>query len=335
MKKVDITILSWDRLDDTKQAMLSGLAQKNIDGRVIVVDQGSQPINVKQLREFSQDKARLTVIYNSVNLGVPGGRNQAALQGDGDYIVGLDNDAEFIDQYQMQKAVDIMEADPTIGVLGFRVLRFGTQEDDRSSWYYSKNVDEYGDKTFEANHFVGAGHMIRRSAFEQVKGYDDTLFFMQEEIDLSERIINAGYKLVYSPDVVIGHKVSAEHRVNWTGMRWEYNVRNAFYLHIKRGTPIPNLVFHTALLIRRGAKAGMFLKSLSAVWQGIKLIPHARQERKTNLSNIVTPESRRYRASCSSHTNQTLWQRIKNRIHASGVGPGESAKKTDENEAVK
>lgn len=327
-KSVDITVLSWDRLEDTIESIKSGLEQSGIDSKVIVVDQGSQPDNVRKLRLFSKDKPHLHIVFNKKNLGVPGGRNQAAQQGDGDYIVGLDNDAEFIDEFQLKRAVEIMEQDPSIGVLGFRVLRYGTHEDDLSSWYYSKNPAEYADKPFFTTHFVGAGHMIRRSAFEEVHGYDDELFFMQEEIDLSERIINAGYKILYSPEVVIGHKVSAEHRVNWTGKRWELNVRNAFYLHVKRGTPLLNLVFHTFLLIRRGSKAKLFWKSISGVWQGIKMIPMARSQRKNNKSNLVTQQALEYRQSCSTRQKRTNWQRIKMRFKDSSAAPGEGAKKS-------
>lgn len=323
MAKVDITILSWDRIDDTILAIESGLQQTGVDARVIVVDQGSTIENVGKLRQHCRDKLRLSVVYGETNLGVPGGRNLAAHQNDGDYIVGLDNDAEFIDSKQLEKAVAIMEANPDIGVLGFRVLRFGSQEDDQSSWYYWQGVHEAANTTFETTHFVGAGHMIRRSAFSQVGGYDDILFFMQEEMDLSERIINAGYRILYSPDVVIGHKVAAEHRVQWTGKRWQFNVRNGFYLHIKRGTPLLTLLFHTFLYLRRGAKAGMLNKSLAGIWQGIRLLPRAWRQRKSNPYVCLNPSAKAYRQRCAKHNNLSTWQRIKMRFRAAGVAPGE------------
>lgn len=322
MATVDITILSWDRIEDTILAIESGLQQTGVDARVIVVDQGSTVENVGKLRHYCRDKQRLSVVYGETNLGVPGGRNLAANQNDGDYIVGLDNDAEFIDSTQLQKAVEIMEANPDIGVLGFRVLRFGSQEDDQSSWYYWQDVHESANMTFETTHFVGAGHMIRRDAFKQVEGYDDILFFMQEEMDLSERIINAGYRIVYSPDVVIGHKVSAEHRVQWTGKRWQFNVRNGFYLHIKRGTRLPTLIFHTFLYFRRGSKAGMFFKTLSGLWQGICLIPNALRERSKDPTNKATAKASQYRKSCSENEDMSTYQRIKMRLRKAGLAPG-------------
>ncbi len=85
MVGVDITILSWDRLEETKAAILSAQAQKGIDGRIIVFDQGSRPENLAELRRFCRPLDRVRVVCSRTNLGVPGGRNQAAWQDDGKY----------------------------------------------------------------------------------------------------------------------------------------------------------------------------------------------------------------------------------------------------------
>lgn len=329
MASVDITVLSWDRSEETLQAIQSGLNQTGIDGRVIVVDQGSQPENIRALRAFSKDKSRLSVVYNDKNLGVPGGRNMAARQGDGEFIVGLDNDAEFIDEKQLQRAVEIMQANPDIGVLAFRILRFGSEQDDESSWYYWQSVSEAAHTEFDTTHFVGAGHMIRRSIFDRIQGYDDAMFFMQEEIDLSERIINAGFRITYTPDVVIGHKVSAEHRVQWNGNRWRYNVRNGLYLHFKRGSSMFAIGFQLVLFLRKGIKAGMPGKTLLGIWQAFTLLPEALRLRRSDVSNHATAQAQRYREACSPATDTNRWQRIRRRFRSAGVAPGETIEESN------
>ena len=61
----DIIILSWDRIDDTIAAITSALNQALDACKVIVVDQGSKPENVNQLREFETrcNTAKLQCIY--------------------------------------------------------------------------------------------------------------------------------------------------------------------------------------------------------------------------------------------------------------------------------
>lgn len=78
---VDITILSWDRIDDTLDAIDSALTQQGIELKIIVVDQGSQPDGLARLRQHCLKDSRIQLVCNRTNLGVPGGRNQASDQG--------------------------------------------------------------------------------------------------------------------------------------------------------------------------------------------------------------------------------------------------------------
>ena len=319
---VDVTILSWDRLVETQAAIVSAVQQKGIDARVIVVDQGSKPECVEALKTFCAPYDNVELILNDKNLGVPGGRNQAAWAGAGKYIVALDNDAEFVDDYQLQAAVECMEQEPELAVLGFRILCFGMDVDDLSSWSYGQNAKEWSQQEFYSTRFIGAGHMILREAFERVSGYDDILFFMHEELDLARRMINLGYRIKYSPKVVIGHKVSPERRVGWNGPRWRYHTRNHLYLDVKLKTRLASLLFHNALLFYKGIKSGLGKDTVSGFYQGIKLLPRAFSERRHNPSIQTNPAALAYIQSCSQTGGMSLLNRIKLRLKQANKGPG-------------
>ena len=92
---------------------------------------------------------------------------------------------------------------------------------------------------FLASRFVGAGHAIRRKVFEAVGGYDDCLFFCGEEMDLCYRMLNAGYRIEYVPDVTILHKASPDRRVEWDTLRYYFSMRNGLYTAHKFGIPLP------------------------------------------------------------------------------------------------
>lgn len=51
----------------------------------------------------------------------------------------------------------------------------------------------------------GSCMLLRRAAFEAVRGFDPSYFMYFEDLDLCERIGNAGWKCVYVPDAVISH----------------------------------------------------------------------------------------------------------------------------------
>ncbi|PKF78859.1 glycosyl transferase [Vibrio sp. vnigr-6D03] len=318
---VDITILSWDRIDDTLDAIDSALTQQGIELKIIVVDQGSQPDGLVRLRQHCLKDPRIQLVCNRTNLGVPGGRNQASDQGSGDFIVALDNDAEFIDEHQLAKACEIMKGEPEIGALAFRILRFGSQEDDLTSWSYHQNVEEASEQSFYTDRFVGAGHMLRRDAFDGINGYDADLFFLHEEVDLSKRLMNSHYKIKYTPEVVIGHKVSAEHRVAWTGGRWTFDVRNKTYLHFKFKTFLPTAIFHTGILVWRGVRSGLIWSTFKGLFQGFSMVPKALAAWKTQPSVNSDAQAKAYMDSCSPTQGMSVMQRVKKRLSSAKPVP--------------
>ncbi|MEM0984892.1 MAG: glycosyltransferase family 2 protein [Pseudomonadota bacterium] len=326
MKAIDIIILSWDRTDDTIAAIQSGCDQQDISPRVKVVDQGTKPHDLARLKAFCDGHDAVEVRYNTENSGVAGGRNQASAMGDADYIVALDNDAVFADPTVCARAAAYMDAHPEIGALGFAVNVHDSPADnpvpDKSSWSYGPlEPANWTARTFPAKQFCGAGHMIRRSAFDEVGAYDDTLFFMHEEIDLCDRLMNAGYKIVYNGDFAVRHKVSAEHRVHWKGPRYRFHLRNHVYLMMKQKAPAFDVFSELMVMTVAGFRAGFVKASLGGFFGVLKLWPEARRQARTNAFLKRTPDAAAHIASFEAlHRQETppppwqnapkLWQLV-------------------------
>ncbi|HEX5126135.1 MAG TPA: glycosyltransferase, partial [Rhodocyclaceae bacterium] len=211
---VDVIVLSWNRVEDTIAAIASALAQEGIEKRILVVDQGSDAANLEQLERYVARFDCIELKKLGRNVGVAGGRNIASAMGNAPYIVALDSDAEFADTDMLARAVTIMNNDPHLCAIGFRINNFFTGENDATSWDYPA-PGSHPDRKFFTTRFIGAGHAIRRSAFELAGGYDERLFFCGEEIDLCYRMLNTGLRIQYVPSVIVCHKVSPEHRVLW------------------------------------------------------------------------------------------------------------------------
>jgi GT2 family glycosyltransferase len=184
------------------------------------------------LVEACRARDNVTLQCNDCNTGVAEGRNQASRLGRAPYIVALDNDAVFADPHQIARAVEIASADADLYALAFRIVRFDDGADDATSWSYPESMQECAALPFLTSRFVGAGHLLRRDAFEACGEYDPRLFFLHEELDLSYRLINAGGLIRYTPEVVVRHKVSAERRV-WNHQRHMFHIRNSVYLMTK------------------------------------------------------------------------------------------------------
>jgi GT2 family glycosyltransferase len=267
----DVVILALDRADETVAAIRSALSQTGVSRFVIVVDQGSRPETLERLAAEVRGRNDATLIALKHNLGVPGGRNLGAALGHGRIIAGLDNDAEFDAPDTLARMAGAFGADPALAALGCRIVVDATGEDDLSSWGYPAALLSKSGETFEAATFVGAGHAIRRAAWDDAGGYDARLFFCWEEYDFCLRAIARFWRIRYRGDIVIRHKVSPERRVTWSGDRWFHFVRNRIYIGRKSGESWLALAPRMAGYCVKAARNGCLRDTPRAVWAAFTL----------------------------------------------------------------
>lgn len=307
---VDVVILSWDRIEDTLTAIDSALSQQGVDASVIIVDQGSSESTLRTLRGIA-DPPKVVLHEVGYNAGVPAGRNIGARLGRADVIASLDNDAAFDGSDALATAARRFQDDPRLGALAFRILIASTGQDDLLSWSYPHS--RVADRPFYATRFVGAGHACRRDAFEAIGGYDESLFFMCEESDLSLRLINAGYKILYDPQIRILHRVAPERRVDWADGRYELLVRNRLYIEYKyRRRPAAVLPLAAGLVIR-GLVNGL---PAAAVRGCLRAVPLCRGHRRgrPDASLRLNPEAERYIAEHETVHDGNLWARLRHQV---------------------
>jgi GT2 family glycosyltransferase len=226
----DILILSLDRSAETEAAIRSALAQDGVSRHVIVFDQGSSPEALARLTALIGDRTDALLAAAGRNLGVAEGRNRAAALGHGRVLVALDNDAVFAGPGTAAQAVALLDAEPGLAALGFRIMNSDGSGEDDASWGYPEGLRGRAAERFPCATFVGAGHAIRRAAWDEVGGYDGSLFFTWEEFDFALRAIDRGWQLLHAGDIAVHHKLASESRVGWTGQRWFYFVRNRLYI---------------------------------------------------------------------------------------------------------
>lgn len=311
---VDIVILSWGRIPETCAAIDSALSQKGITPHVIIIDQGTPDNELAVLKTHVDGNSQVTLVCNHENRGVPGGRNQGSALGSAPFIVSLDNDAEFASDDEVARAVQAMQAEPNIAGLAFRIVLFSNGDDDKSSWPYPLSMQDHADRRFTTARFVGAGHMLRRASFDAVNGYDETLIFLHEEVDLSYRLINAGGTVVYDPTIRVRHKVSAENRVSWTDKRYYFHIRNTIYMTSKFNFPIASSTLNATVAVVRGLRSGYLKGTLEGLGAGVKLLPKGFKQRWFDGQVRLSREAKNYIKLTSATRNMTFFQKVRYRL---------------------
>jgi GT2 family glycosyltransferase len=298
----DIIILALDRIEETLAAIASASGQRGVSVHIFVLDQGSCSLALGRLERTVQSRRDITLLSTERNLGVAGGRNLISGLGHGRVIVALDNDAEFASPDTVAQMVAALDAEPRLGAIGCRIVTYANGNDDLSSWGYPVDLLPSAGESFDTVTYVGAGHAIRREAWQQAGGYDSKLFFCWEEFDFCLRAIALGWHIRYRGDIVVRHKVCAEQRVGWSDARWFYFVRNRIYIERKLDHGWFALLPRIAGYMLKGTRNGLPVQTLRAIRAAAEMGPRSRRPMSPHALSYLDSNDRAYRGSA--------WRRI-------------------------
>lgn|SRR5574341_910288 len=249
--RLSLLYITRDRKHELLHSLRVAQRQSARDYEIIVLDQGSTDGTAEAVAD---EFANVRVVRSSTNLGVAGGRNAVAALARGNYLVFMDDDAEFGDPTALAEVGRVFENNSQVGVVGFRIHH--AESGAVSNWCYPNGMRRYANVPFRSWAYVGCAHAIRRALFEQVRGYDEELFFWGDELSFVLRLLaQTEYEVVYWPRVVVLHRFSPTHRSAWSNSRLYYQVRNRllltwWYYPDRRSAVLSTLYYAGAYLLR-------------------------------------------------------------------------------------
>jgi GT2 family glycosyltransferase len=222
---VSIIVLNYNGRDDTLACLrsLEHLTYPNVN--VIVVDNASSDGSADAIRAAHP---QMTLIETGANLGFTGGNNvgiRRALDQGADYVMLLNNDTIAAPD-TITLMIEVMEADPTIGVSGPMIYYYSAPE---TIWSAGGQIDwsrgvtamigvneedksQFGLTPRRVDFVTGCALLVRREVWEKIGLLDDQFFMYYEETDWCVRASRAGYKIVHVPQAMLWHKISIEER---------------------------------------------------------------------------------------------------------------------------
>lgn len=225
--KLSIIIVNYNVKHFLEQCLHSVFnALKGIKAEVFVVDNNSVDGSVQWL---SEKFSNVVFIENTDNVGFSRANNQAIKIANGEYVLLLNPDT-VVEENTFRKIIDFMDLHPEAGGLGVKMIdgkgnflpeskrglptpsvafykMFGLA----SIFPHSKLFGKYHlsylpeNEIHEVEILAGAFMLLRKSVLDRIGLLDETFFMYGEDIDLSYRIIKAGYKNYYFPETTIIH----------------------------------------------------------------------------------------------------------------------------------
>ena len=234
--KLSIITVNFNGLKDTCELLTTIPSDEGIE--IIVVDNGSRS------NEAEVIKARyphVNAIRSKQNLGFAGGNNLGTKAAHGKYLFFINNDTVFRDEWNVDKLIERMEQDKSIGMVcpkirfawgsspiqfaGFTPLSSITLRN--SSIGYGEEDKGQHDSAYPTPYAHGAAMMVSHEAIERAGLMPECYFLYYEELDWSLMLRRAGYKIWYDPSCTIYHKESQSTGQN-SPLKCYYLTRNRF-----------------------------------------------------------------------------------------------------------
>lgn len=261
---VYVVILNWNRCQDTLDCLKSVLAMQPKAARVILVDNASSDGTPQTVAErFPQ----VRLLLNQTNLGFAGGMNvgiRAALEAGAEYLLLLNNDTVVAPDLLGRLLAVAAESDQ-VGIVAPKIY-FAEPSDRiwfagamRRRWFPGFSFPGYGqpdapryNQRREVDYATGCGMLVPSRILHEIGLFDECTFFMyHEDLDLSERVRRAGYRIVYEPQARMWHRESAS-TAPLSPVKWYYMARYIvpFFRRYYRW-PLAATLLYTAYVILR------------------------------------------------------------------------------------
>lgn len=285
MSSIDllVVILNYNTRDLLRDCLRSLDVQKGISFEVCVVDNASPDESAAMVeREFP----RVRLLRNPDNNGFSAGNNLGLRSygwpeaGNSRYVMLLNPDT-VVPEHALAAMVSYADAQPEVGVVGPRLLLpdgtldkacrrgfptpavsfyrlSGLSRIFRRSARFNRYNMEYLDERqrAEVDAVVGACMLVRAEVLRRVGLLDEIFFMYGEDLDWCMRIKQAGWRIMYFPDVIVHHVKRAASR---RSEKAQYEFDRAMWLfyckHYRAAQPwLVDLLVRIGLGLRGGRR---------------------------------------------------------------------------------
>ena len=270
---ITFVLINYNTKEITKQAIESIYkTQEKKDFEIIVVDNASTDGSKEYFKEFENLYNNFKYIYNNENVGFGKANNIGFKYANGNFIWVLNSDTILHTQNVNEIIEKKFNKYPNVGVIVTKVLyEDGSLQPNVQSfsslttillrllkvgefvrnnkvllnffiWLpikpkliktYLENFNKKRKEEF-IEWASGCSLIFKRALYEKLGGFDENFFMYTEDEEICYRVHKLGYKILYTPDIVVTHfEGKSNKNVKTNGFLLREKIKSEFYYYKK------------------------------------------------------------------------------------------------------
>ncbi|MEO6731326.1 MAG: glycosyltransferase family A protein [Ferruginibacter sp.] len=199
MPEVSVIIPCYNQGVYIEEAINSVLAQTFTDLEIIVVNDGSNDGHtLSVLNALQTPKTR---VFHTNNKGVSAARNYGIAQSSGQFILPLDAD-DWIDSKFLSASVPLLKQNSLLEIVGTGARYFGEIST-------TELLPDYSPRRHLLQNLFFNTSLFRRSGFEKINGYDESLQDGWEDWDMFLRLIDQPQQVYMIKEFLLHYRIKA------------------------------------------------------------------------------------------------------------------------------
>ncbi|QYN51687.1 MULTISPECIES: glycosyltransferase [Apibacter] len=201
---VTIIVPTYNVADYIENAIDSLLYQTYTNLEIIIVDDFSTDDTLKIIKNKYSKNNKIKIFENKKNLGSSFTRNIGIQQAKGKYIALLDADDYYVKD-KIKKQVQLMEANPDIGVCSSFLQCFGLQN---NIIEFSVNHSDIKDNQLLGCPVAQPATMFRTSILRKYDLYYNENFRLAQDYELFVRMLELNIQFISIPEPLVYYRIS-------------------------------------------------------------------------------------------------------------------------------
>jgi GT2 family glycosyltransferase len=275
---INILVLNWNSSSSVKDCLDSLMLSGDSCFRVILIDNGSEKVQVDELVEYTnylRRQCEIHLVLNESNLGYAGGNNSGykyLIKFDipGDILI-LNPDVK-ISYNTISEMRLAMDAD--VGIVSARTVNskmVPLYDAIRLNGFFQKRLIS-NLPIIESDYAQGSCMLIKRALVDKIGLFDEQFFLYWEEVDFSIRAKKNGYRIISTTRTSIVRSDNSKTRLP---TMFYYSVRNSKLIREKHIDLFPAISYYLylgyifVLILKNCFRPSRFKKLIRSYYFGI------------------------------------------------------------------